>query len=386
MLISGLIVGVILGFVFQRGRFCVTGAFRDVWLSRSYRWITAFFLAIAIQAVLVNALAAADVIHPGVPEFAPLAVIGGSIVFGIGIVLAGGCATGTYYRSGEGLIGSWVALAFYMLSAAVFKYGIAGDFTKWARSKTLGAPTVYETLGISRWVLVILFVACVGWLLYRQSGKPSASVISLPARRTGLAHVLVEKKWSPNAAAIVVGIFAALAYPLSESTGRASGLGITTPSANIVQFLFTGDLELLDWGVLFVLGIIPGSYIAAKLSGEFRLRVPDAQTIIRAIWGGILMGSGASLAGGCSIGNSLVQTALFSWQGWVAILSTFIGVGIACKLFVQTHKSSPLEEITLAPLSESSTTTASTIRGEYLGGSARNFAEVSIAAERKLEN
>lgn len=40
MLISGLILGLALGFIFQRGRFCVTGAFRDVWISRSTRWLT----------------------------------------------------------------------------------------------------------------------------------------------------------------------------------------------------------------------------------------------------------------------------------------------------------------------------------------------------------
>lgn len=346
MLISGLLIGIILGFVFQRGRFCVTGAFRDIWLSRSYRWITAFFLAIAIQAIIVNALATFDFIHPSAPEFAPLAVIGGSIVFGIGIVLAGGCATGTYYRSGEGLIGSWVALIFYALSAAGFKYGIAADFTKWARSKTIGLPTIYESAHLSIWVFVICFSAFVSWLLYRQHQNSNAIVASLPATRTGIAHLLFEKKWTPNTAAIIVGVFAALAYPLSESTGRAAGLGVTTPSANIVQFFLTGNFELIDWGVLFVLGIIPGSYLAAKLSGEFRLRVPDAKTLIRAIWGGIFMGSGAALAGGCSIGNSLVETALFSWQGWAALISTFIGVGIACKIFVQTHQNQALEEIT----------------------------------------
>ena len=53
MLLTGFALGVVLGFVFQRGRFCVTGAFRDVWLSKSTRWLTAFLVAIAVQAVLV---------------------------------------------------------------------------------------------------------------------------------------------------------------------------------------------------------------------------------------------------------------------------------------------------------------------------------------------
>ena len=44
------------------------------------------------------------------------------------------------------------------------------------------------------------------------------------------------------------------------------------------------------------------------------------------------------LAGGCNIGNSLVDTALFGWQGWTAFLFTFLGVGLGARLFVQTHK------------------------------------------------
>lgn len=338
MLISGLILGVVLGFIFQRGRFCVTGAFRDVWLSGSTRWLTAFFIAIAIQAVLVNAMIAGGLINPGIPTLALGAVVGGSFLFGIGIVLAGGCATGTYYRSGEGLIGSWVALAFYAFTASAMKYGIGADFTASQRNETQDATTIQDTLGISVWVLVVGFALIVASLLVRQARRISAPLATLPAQKTGIAHLLFEKKWTPNVTAILLGLLAALAYPLSQATGRNAGLGITTPSANIVQFFTTGDTSYIDWGVLFVLGLIPGSYIAAKASGEFRLRAPDAETTTRAIAGGTLMGVGASIAGGCTIGNALVQTALFSWQGWIALLFTFLGVGAGVRLFVTSRR------------------------------------------------
>ena len=45
---------------------------------------------------------------------------------------------------------------------------------------------------------------------------------------------------------------------MSYSTGREDGLGITTPSAHIVQFLMSGDLKFIDWGVFLVLGIFIG--------------------------------------------------------------------------------------------------------------------------------
>src|SRR5699024_6444050 len=120
----------------------------------------------------------------------------------------------------------------------------------------------------------------VGWAVWKQVSGRRTAVATLKPRRDGLAGLLFGRPWGPLATAVVVGVIAALAYPLSNATGRNAGLGITTPSANIVQFLTTGDGQYIDWGVLFVLGLIPGSYIAAKASGEFRLRTPDVNTTL----------------------------------------------------------------------------------------------------------
>ena len=94
-ILTGLIVGAVLGFILQRGRFCITGAFRDLWVSRSWRWFTAFLLAIAVQAVGVAVLTSAGSITPEIPKLSVVATVVGSFLFGVGIVLAGGCATGT---------------------------------------------------------------------------------------------------------------------------------------------------------------------------------------------------------------------------------------------------------------------------------------------------
>ena len=40
------------------------------------------------------------------------------------------------------------------------------------------------------------------------------------------------------------------------------------------------------------------------------------------------MGFGASVAGGCSIGNGLVETATMSWQGWIGLGSMIIEYGL----------------------------------------------------------
>lgn len=336
MILTGLLLGAVLGYVLQRSRFCVTGAFRDLYLTRSTRYFTPFLLAIAIQAVGVAALTGMGMLAPEPASFAPLAVIGGGLIFGVGIIMAGGCATGTYYRAGEGLIGSWVALIFYALFAAVMKYGPLGGFTEAARSRTVADATLQETLGVSVWVPVIAFSAIVAALVVRERRRAAARPsLRLPARRTGLGHYLADIPWSPWVGGVLLGLIAIAAWVLSTAAGRNGGLGITTPSAKIATFLTTGDVTLVDWSVMLVLGILVGSFLAAKLSGEFRWRVPDAATILRSAGGGVAMGVGAALAGGCTIGNSLVETSLFSYQGWVSLVAIMLGTWGAAWFFLQ---------------------------------------------------
>ena len=340
MVLTGLLLGVALGFVLQRGRFCVTGAFRDVWIARKTRWLTAFLIVVAVQAAGVFALQSAGVLTLPTKDVALTAVVVGSLVFGVGIVLAGGCATGTYYRAGEGLVGSWLALGTYALFAAVMKHGALGPVNDGLRGQTVDAQTLHGSLGISPWWLVGTLALVVGYAAWRHlSARRRTPVATLPPLHTGLRHLLLEKAWHPFATALVVAVIAIAAYPLSFAAGRQAGLGVTTPSADLVAFLVTGDPSLFwDWGVLLVLGILLGSYAAAKASGEFRLRVPDPRTTVRSLGGGALMGVGASWAGGCTIGNSMVQTAQFTYQGWLALIFTFLGVGIASRLFVTTHR------------------------------------------------
>ncbi|WP_394216405.1 YeeE/YedE family protein [Brachybacterium vulturis] len=339
MIFTGLLLGAILGYILQRSRFCVTGAFRDLYMARSARYFVPFLLAIAIQAIGVAALTGMGVIAPEPATFAPLAVIGGGLLFGIGIIMAGGCATGTYYRAGEGLIGSWVALVFYALFAAVMKYGPLSGFTEAARARTVGDATIQETLGVSVWVPTVLFSALVAVLVVRQVRRRAARhadrrSVRLPARRTGLGHYLADIPWNPWVGGVLLGLLAIAAWVLSTAAGRNGGLGITTPSAKIITFLTTGDVTLVDWSVMLVLGILVGSFIAAKLTGEFRWRVPDATTIRRSAGGGLAMGVGAALAGGCTIGNSLVETSLFSYQGWVSFVAIMLGTWLAAWFFL----------------------------------------------------
>ena len=93
MLITGLVLGTVLGYVMQRGRFCVTGMLRDIFTLKTWRGFVALLVVIAVHAVGLAALTSLGAITPEVDDFAPFAVVIGGFLFGVGIVLAGGCAS-----------------------------------------------------------------------------------------------------------------------------------------------------------------------------------------------------------------------------------------------------------------------------------------------------
>ncbi|MDO4761295.1 MAG: YeeE/YedE thiosulfate transporter family protein [Corynebacterium sp.] len=329
MIITGLIVGVVLGAIMQRGRFCVTGMLRDIFLTHTWRSFVALLIVISVHAIGLTALDSAGIISTSVDTFAPIAVVIGGFIFGLGIVLAGGCASGTWYRSGEGLVGSWIALIAYVVTSAAMKTGVLSGFNAWLRGFTVNATTIPESLGISPWYFVIGLSLLTAYAVVYYLNRASSQV------KGDLGVRGWRRPLHQYTAGLLIGIVGVIAWPLSAAAGRYSGLGITGPSANLTNFIVSGDLKYLDWGVLLVLGILVGAHLSARAAGEFRVRVPDPQAAVRALVGGVLMGVGACLAGGCTVGNGMVETSLFGYQGWVALLAIGLGVGAAAKLWLK---------------------------------------------------
>ena len=364
MLITGLVLGTVLGYVMQRGRFCVTGMLRDIFTLKTWRGFVVLLVVIAVHAVGLAALTSLGVITPEVDDFAPLAVIIGGFLFGVGIVLAGGCASGTWYRSGEGLVGSWIALLTYGLSAAAMKAGALKGMNSALREYTVPLTTIQQSLGVSTWALALPLAVLTAFIVAKfvRAEAAQPKIAQLVAKKTGLAHLLAEKPWHVYTTGAIVGVLGVIAWPLSAATGRNDGLGITTPSSDLVRFVTTGDATRINWGALLVLGILIGSYLAAKLSGEFRVRVPSGTQSVRSVAGGVLMGVGAAWAGGCTVGNGMVQTSLFSYQGWVALLFIALGVGFAAKLWLKPAEpinSQDPDGYTLSPSTADATRAAS---------------------------
>lgn len=321
---SGLFIGILLGFFLQRGQFCFVSGFRNIYTQRNFRFFTALLIAVSIQSIGFFSLSELGLITIPNTPMPVLATVLGGFVFGIGMILANCCASGGWFRTGEGAVGSWIALVCFAFTMTATQTGALKQWVNPLLLETSNLDNMHRTFGISPWILVAILVLMTLAMIVHHIKHPRYQFPKEPTQVV-ISHRIFTKHWHPFATAVCIGLLGVLAWFVSEQYGRAYGYGVAVPTANVVQYIVIGQQRYLNWGTYFVLGILLGSFIAAKLSGEFEIRVPEPKAIMQRMFGGFLMGIGASLAGGCTITNSLVSTAYFSWQGWLATLMIMLG-------------------------------------------------------------
>lgn len=116
-----LLFGAAFGFVFQRSRFCLVRAFREPFLTGEASHTRAAALALIVSLVGFSILKFTDLKDSGdwvFPGFWAGSLAGG-VLFGIGMVLAGGCGAGSMWRVGEGHVKLWVAVATFAIGGSL---------------------------------------------------------------------------------------------------------------------------------------------------------------------------------------------------------------------------------------------------------------------------
>lgn len=314
--IPGLIIGIIFGIILQRGRFCMNSAFRDIILLKEYNLLKAVVLAISVSMLGFAIMFFSSIITLNPKPLAPIANIIGGFLFGIGMVLAAGCASGTTYRVGEGMMGSLVALLGFAIGAIMVKFGplniIAASLQSVQIKEAGGAnPTVFGAALTPYFMLIIGIVGILLILIYWI--RPELKNKEKKGEHISIGEKVFKKGWPWTVTGVAIGILACFAYVSSAAAGRNYPLGITGGWVGWLKFLVTGDETALNWEVFEVLGIVIGGFIAAVIAREFKLRSPkDGKRILIQYIGGFTMGVGAIIALGCNIGNILSGFPLLS--------------------------------------------------------------------------
>ncbi len=140
-------VGIIIGIILRYSRFCFTAAFRDPFTSGNTRGLRGMILAMIVSTVGF-AVIQSGYIHnkgidynliPGAVSSVGIHVMIGAFIFGIGMVLAGGCASGVLMRIGEGHALHWVVLIGFIIGTLLG----AKDYSFWYEHFIKDAKTIY---------------------------------------------------------------------------------------------------------------------------------------------------------------------------------------------------------------------------------------------------
>lgn len=113
-----MLFGLAFGVILQRAGFCFTASFRDLFTSGDGRLARGVIIAMAIAMLGFAILQGQEIREPFVLPVGWHTLVGGYF-FGLGMVLAGGCATGTLFRIGEGSVQLLAALFGGMLGASL---------------------------------------------------------------------------------------------------------------------------------------------------------------------------------------------------------------------------------------------------------------------------
>lgn len=347
-LAMSLALGAVFGAVLQRSRFCFLCHTRDLLENGDPRGVLSILLALAVGAVGYVIVFGAWMPVPLADRLPPTAHIGpvspvlaiAAFSFGIGMAVAGSCISAQFYRLGEG---SPTAL-FAIIGTAI---GFVAGFASWNAlylASIAEAPIVWlpHRFGYAG-TLALTFVVLAGlaYLALRASRVrlKKRDAERLDANRV-LRSVFVER-WPTYVGGLLVGVLSAVAYLRVAPLGVTAELGsLARTGAERMALLsstfhgldgFRGCVTIVKAALisengLFVGGLILASLAAALIAGEFKPRLPNGGEMVRGLAGGVLMGWGAMVALGCTVGVLLSGIHAGALSGWVFLIFCFFGV------------------------------------------------------------
>jgi hypothetical protein len=208
-----------------------------------------------------------------------------------------------WYKLGAGDVGALLAILGMALGAAAAEAGpLAG----------LGVALRQPMADAASWAPPAFASVAAGLVL-------AASLSRLAPGRAGA--------WDWRRTGLVVGLAAAVAWPASALVGRPFGLAVVPGTAGVVSGVAGGGFPA--WDVVLVLGILLGGWLAARGNGRVPLRAPGPAALLQRLAGGLGLGAGASIAGGCTVGQGLTGLGLLAPSGFVVMVAIFAGSAAA---------------------------------------------------------
>lgn len=333
----GLAGGVLLGLAARLGRFCTLGMIEDAHYGndRARLWMWALALGVAIlgnfTAEAVGLIRLGDTIYLR-NDYSLIGAALGGLLFGYGMAHAGNCGYGMLARLGGGDLRAMVialvmgVAAYAMLSGPLaalrerlFPIDQHPDAAQgWAHY--LGATT-----GLPGWTI----------------GLALGLVVLIAAALSLLRHARhKELFWGLVAGMAISSGFLGTAHV--ANTGFEHWLvhshSFTAPVGDTIRYTMSSSGLEPDFAIGSVFGVLIGAFLGSLIRDGFRWEAcEDPRELKRQMGGAILMGFGAVLAAGCSIGQGLSALSLLSFHAPVVAASVWLGGWIGLRQLILGH-------------------------------------------------
>ena len=330
--VAGLVIGLAFGALAQRSRFCMRSAviefFRASGGPKVVIWTLAFGAAIVgtqglISLDLLDVSSARQLNGQGSLSGA---VIGG-LMFGVGMVLARGCASRILVLSATGnLRAMFTGLVLTIIAQSSLR-GVLSPFREWIAGLWTvsgeAARDVTVLLDLSEHTPVTLGVALFTASLFFAIRRGVSRWVIAGSTGVGL---MIMAGWL-------------VTYNISFQSFNpvaVKSISFIGPSADTLMGLINHPNLPLVFDLGLVPGVFAGSFFAALLGREFKWQCFSIEEypMPRYIFGAVLMGFGGMLAGGCAVGAVMTGGAVFSLTAFVAMAAMWFGGGIT-DYFVQ---------------------------------------------------
>ena len=341
-------VGLGAGIVLYHAAFGFTSAWRQVMQTGRSAGLRAQLLMLAVTALVFLPLIADGQLWGmelrGNIRPLSISVVAGAFLFGIGMQMGGGCASGTLFTVGGGSIRMAATLAAFIAGSAL------GAFHRpvWESAAPSAGPISLQALlgmpgALAATLVTLALVWAVSVRIERLRHGDVAPVSATPSRSEWLQGPWPLIAGALGLAAVNVATLALAGRPWGITSGFAlwgskalAVLGVDVASWPYWQGSAAAALEasvFSDITSVMNMGILLGALTAAGLAGRFApvWRIP-ARSLAAAVIGGLLLGYGARIAYGCNIGAFFSGVASSSLHGWVWLVAAFAGSALGIRM------------------------------------------------------
>ena len=318
--LAGLGVGVIFGVAAQKSRFCLRASVVEFARGQLGPRMAVWLLCFSTALLWTEAMVALGLLDLGPsrwlsqPGSISGAVLGG-LIFGTGMVLARGCPGRLLVLGATGNLRAILSGLVFAVAAQVSLYGLAApvrsslamlEVTDGANPQVIAMAGLPEIASI--WVGIAFTLGAL-WLARRNRVSARLLVFGSGVGFAAAAGWLVTYRLS------------GIAFdPVPVESLTFSG-----PSADSLMFVLLPD-RAIDFDIGLVPGVFLGAFLAAAQGRELAWQGWEgARSMHRYLVGAALMGFGAMLAGGCSIGAGVTGTSAMALTAWIALTAMWAG-------------------------------------------------------------